>query len=124
MTLVNSAFEKQDMELIVHILNTLPNEYSKVVTSVEGIISLTLLDLQSKICVFWKCKFKEEKNTKDLAISVYKKFKGMCRNCGKQGHKSIDCHSKKPTLNKEKKKKNRDFKCYNCGKSVGTSESV
>ena len=52
-------------------------------------------------------------------MSVYTKFKGMCRNCGKQGHKSIDCRSKRPTLNDEKKKYNKDIKCYNCGKNAG-----
>ena len=68
MTMINSVFEKQDMELIAHILNKLPNEYSKVVTSVEGIMSLTLLDLQSKIHAFWKCKLKGEKSSKELAL--------------------------------------------------------
>ena len=119
MTMINSAFKKQDMEMIMHILNKLPNKYSKVVTSVEGLTSLALSDLQSKIRAFWKRKFKGEKNPKELALSVYTKFKGMCRNCAKQGHKSIDCRSKRPTLNDEKKKYNKDIKCYNCGKNVG-----
>ena len=74
MTMINSAFEKHDMEMIAHILNKLPNEYSKVVTSVEGLTSLTLSDLQSKIRAFWKRKFKGEKNPKELALSVYTKF--------------------------------------------------
>ena len=115
MTMINSAFEKQDMELIAHILNKLPSEYSKVVTSVEGIMSLTLLDLQSKIHAFWKHKFKGEKNPKELALSVYTKFKGIYRNCCKQGHKSIDCHSKKTTLNEGKKmKKPNDISIQIC----------
>ena len=35
MTMINSAFEKQVMEMIAHILNKLPNKYSDVVTSVK-----------------------------------------------------------------------------------------
>ena len=120
MTMINSAFEKQDMELIAHILNKLPNEYSEVVTSVEGITSLTLSDLQSKIRAFWKRKLKGEKNSKELALPIYTKFKGICRNCGKQGHKANDCRSKKATLNGDKSKtNNKDLKCFNCGKFAG-----
>ena len=59
-----------------------------------------------------------EKNHEELALSVYTKFKEMCRNCGKQGHKLIDCCSKRPALSNNKKKNNQDIKFYNCGKNA------
>ena len=53
-----------------------------------------------------------------------KQFKGKCRNCGKQGHKSTDCWEnennkhKRPNNYKQKKNgqhyNNPNIICYNC----------
>ena len=58
-----------------------------------------------------------------------KPFKGTCRNCGKIGHKAVDCRSKpqtnqgtnrSPSLQNRKSEKSqkpsgRNICCYNCG---------
>ena len=55
----------------------------------------TLTELKNKIRAFYKRKFKTEKSsTNEIALFAGGKFKGLCRNCGKQGHKSADCRSK------------------------------
>ncbi|XP_070023337.1 uncharacterized protein [Nicotiana sylvestris] len=37
-----------------------------------------------------------------------KKFKGNCHNCGKSGHKAVDCRAPKTDVQKKKNKKNQD----------------
>jgi hypothetical protein len=54
---VNKAYKKKDVELIAHISDKLTGEYSKVITVVEEMISITLSKLKSKICAFYKQKF-------------------------------------------------------------------
>ena len=49
MIAIDPTFVKQDMEMIAHIIDKLPNEYSKVVTTVEGTKMITLPDLKLKI---------------------------------------------------------------------------
>ena len=36
----------------------------------------------------------KENNKKEEALATYQPFKGKCRNCGKFGHKSVNCRSK------------------------------
>ena len=59
--IIQSALEKQDMNMIVDILNKIPSEYSRFVTSVDGITASFLSDLQSKVKAFWRHKFQERR---------------------------------------------------------------
>ena len=100
MTQINTSFQKQDIEVIVHIIDKLPSEYSEVITAVvEGMTAITLTELKNKIRAFYKRKFKTEKSYNEIALFAGGNFKSLCRNCGKQGHKSADC-----------------IKCFNCNK--------
>ena len=120
MTQINAKFEKEDEEVIAHILNKLPSEYSEVVTSVEGLSSVTLRDIKAKIRAFYKRKFSGNKNPSELALFAGGKFKGDCRNCGKQGHKASECRSKSNVAgDKGHKDKKAGIKCFNCNKFAG-----
>ena len=67
----DSAYEKKDLEMIAHILDKLPKEYSEVVTMVEAMPSLTLEDLKAKTRAFFKSKFKNEKSDGELALVAF-----------------------------------------------------
>ena len=86
--------------------------------------------LKKSIAAHWKLFIKEdEKEEKEVFYGEDKKkggykgkpkkrFKGDCRNCGKQGHKSADCRSKPsgeaPGKGGGDKEKNKNVTCYNC----------
>ena len=85
-------------------MNKLPKEYSEVITVIEGMGTITLSDLKSKLRAFYKRKFKDL-NTNEIALFANGKFKGLCKNCGKQGHKAADCRSKNNTAGANKETK-------------------
>ena len=65
-----------------------------------------------------------EKAPKELALSVYTEFKGINRNCGKQGHKSIDCSSKRPTQNNKKKRITETLNATSVERMPGTLQEI
>ena len=117
---IDATYEKKEIELVAHIIDKLPSGYSEIITVVEGMSTIALPELKQKIRAFYKRKFKGESKDNELALAVYTKFKGDCRNCGKQGHKAADCRSKNknagPNKDKDNKKK---LKCFNCNKYAG-----
>ena len=115
---IDESFGKKDAEMIAHIIDALPKGYSEVVTVVEGMSSLTLQELKAKIRAFYKRRFKNEKDKNELALFAGGKFKGNCKNCGKQGHKAAECRSKSNTAG-DKSKVNQGVKCFNCNKFAG-----
>ena len=120
MTQINPKYEKEDGEVIAHILRKLPSEYSDVVTAVEGMSSMTLRDIKTKIRAFHKRKIVGNKSAGELAMYAGGKFKGDCRNCGKQGHKASECRSKSNVAgDKGHKDKKTGIKCFNCNKFAG-----
>jgi hypothetical protein len=128
-TAIDSTFEKKDIEIVAHILDKLPAGYSEIITVVEGMPTITLSELKQKIRSFYKRKFKDESKDNELALTMIAKFKGNCRNCGKQGHKAADCCSKTKFAgglkdkNKQNNNKNNNgdgrIKCFNCNKYAG-----
>jgi len=85
---------------------------------------MSLDDLKSKFRAFYKRKFKGKPNDKELALpSFSSKYKGTCKNCGKQGHKAVDCRSKPAgtrVVNKSTKTTvGKGVKCFNCNKYAG-----
>jgi hypothetical protein len=92
---IGVIYTKADYEMVAHIVNKLPDEYSELVTLVEGrTTTITLVDLKSKIRTFFARKLKDSKTGNELALAFNKTFKGLCCKCGKQGHKAVDCRSK------------------------------
>jgi hypothetical protein len=70
---------------------------------------------------------KKAKKNNDVALAMtdggktkgYKKFKGVCHHCGKQGHKKVDCHQLKGQGGDgDNKYSKSEFKgkCFVCGK--------
>ena len=115
---IDTSFEKKEVEVIAHMMNKLPKEYSEVITVIEGMGTITLSDLKSKLRAFYKRKFKDL-NTNEIALFANGKFKGLCKNCGKQGHKAADCRSKSNTAGANKETKGKGVKCFNCNKYAG-----
>ena len=117
MAMIDSAYEKKDLEMISHILDKLPKEFSELVTMVEAMPSLTLKNLKAKIRVFFIRKFKNEKSDGELALAAFgTKFNGLCRSCGKQGHKAADCRVKNKTQGDGNRPPPKGF---NCNKHAG-----
>ena len=59
--MIDASHAKQDMEVVSHIINNLPKEYSEVVTTIEGINNLTLADINAKLQAFYKLRLKDKK---------------------------------------------------------------
>jgi len=110
--------------------------YQAVITSLNGKIGKKDFDdkdFYSEIIGYYemfiepfKSRFEQEgKTERHLALYTptggsqrgkpWKKFKGKCNKCGKQGHKARDCYAGK---NDEDGKSGKKFsgKCYNCNK--------
>ena len=117
-----------DEDLLIHVLNNLTTDYESMVELYERqltIGSVTLSDVRNGLnSKYLRLKNKKvEGNESETALFV-KTFKGKCRNCGKQGHKSVDCWEKEENKHKrpknyttEKKGKGRhnpNIICYNC----------
>jgi hypothetical protein len=115
---VNSPVDDED--LIIHIMNHLPNEYSELTTTLHAVdfSILNHIELQQKIRAYYKRKVEcKRSGEKGLAMAGYtKKFKGRCRECGKIGHKVADCKQKN-----EGGENKKNLECSNCGKK-GHSE--
>ena len=96
MKAINPSFEKKEMEVIANFIDKLPVENSKVVTVVKGMTTISINELKDKIRAFYKRKLKGTKSTKEISLFTQKN-KGICKNCGKQGHKADVCQSKMNT---------------------------
>ena len=103
-----TKYTKEDYEMVAHVINKLPSEYSELITLVESMTTtVSLLDLKHMVRTFYARKLKDNKAGNEMALFASKQFKGLCRNCGKQGHKASDCCSKEaiPRMG---------IKCFNC----------
>ena len=125
MKLIDTKFTKQDEELMAHILDKLPLEYSEVITTVEGQTTLTLDDLKSKIRAFYKRKFKSESSNekKRLLWLLLPSSKEHAETAAGKAIGANECRSKPAGTKSEKPKPiatvGKGLKCFNCNKFAG-----
>jgi hypothetical protein len=107
------GMNKDDDDLIRHVLNNLPKDYDSTVENLEDKMSkkeLTIEILRDKLNSRYEklSSNRDEKgdDTSDEKALVMggRKFKGNCRLCGKIGHKANDCWDNEK--NKDKRPKN------------------
>jgi len=97
-----------DEDLFVHVLNSLPKEYEVQINKLEeqfGSVKnpLTIQDMQNKLNMkFAQLKHQSEEQSEiDQVLVAFHFYKEKCENCGKFGHKSMECHSKSELTKKE-----------------------
>ena len=119
---IDASAAISEKDLMVKVINNLPEEYDVVVDGLEnklslsGDESLTVEKMRDKLNDRYQriLDHKEEDKGKgpvihDVALATYmKQFKGNCRHCGKIGHKKFECPD-----NPQKKANN--VKCWYCG---------
>ena len=104
--------EITDEDLIIHILNNLPEEYENMVEAMEIELEdrsnpLKLKTVRERL----RSKFQRLKKRNDIEddkalIVRHQQFKGTCRNCGKYGHKAKDCRSREKNRGQQKNNNN------------------
>ena len=120
--------EKTDAEVIAHILIMAPKEeYGEITRSLRvNERTQDLTEVKRTYQEFWKDYILTEGNSESKTGEAYhteeaggkkpwKRFKGTCNNCGKQGHKKVDCWELHPEKKKGGKPKGQEKrKCFNC----------
>ena len=119
---MKSSMDEED--LLIHILNNLPEAYESIIESSEKELSkgtLTLSNLKIDLRSKYKRIKKRDEEGMRTETSFIAQFKGRCHSCGKYGHKREDCSDKDSKTsntgggNKKKYDKSQ-IKCYNCQK--------
>jgi hypothetical protein len=142
MMIIDSKYEKTDIEMTAAILTKLPATYNTCVTAIklQGISTFDVMSLTAHLDEFHGRVIVGEHGTKKSGGSFAnyaqnkghksgtfgKKFKGTCRHCGKQGHKEVDCYAKKreegngggnqSNNTQGGGRDNSNIKCYRCNK--------
>jgi hypothetical protein len=116
--------EVKDSKMIAHIMTTLPKNLYE--TEIKNIQKGELKDYDDIPMAL-----RDQYNDYDVALTAndgtkkgYKKFKGSCHHCGKQGHKKSECRQLQNKNNGEQRagnggnENNGGFKgtCFVCGK--------
>ena len=101
---ISPDYEKKDQEMQAYILSKLPKGYSEVVTSEMKTLQVSSLrSVEKEILKFYRRKFKDKKEVEVLSIErtkkIRKRYKGLCKCCGFQGHKREDCYHKEKKCN-------------------------
>ena len=91
--------EINEDDFIIHILNNLPIKYENLVEAMEVELkditkTLSLKTVRERLRAKYQRLKKHEETEDEKALIARAQFKGMCRNCGKYGHKATDCRSK------------------------------
>jgi len=104
MKLANMSYTISDEQLIIHVLNNLPEEYDIQVSKLEGQLDdktnpLTIGDIRTELSLrYARIKNKngssnEKESGMEQAFAAFRRFKGKCNKCGKIGHKAAECRS-------------------------------
>ena len=122
---INEKYEKDDLQMKSHIMNSMSGGYDPVIVKFRGELAETsLIKIRKEIVLQYKSLLKTKgKGGSESALMAkhpFKKFKGNCRNCGKQGHKAVDCPSKSTeggggSGNVKSPVDKSNVTCYNCG---------
>jgi hypothetical protein len=107
------ASAKTNAEVIAHITTTAPKAYLIITTMVRNQTHTGTNPIRTvigKYADYWKANFEDayasEATTPKAGVALavvteghnkaktWKKYKGSCTYCGKQGHKAVDCHAK------------------------------
>ena len=97
--------EITDEDLIIHILNNLPEEYENMVEAMEIELEdktnpLKLKTVRERLrSKYQQLKKRTETEANKALIARHQQFKGTCRNCGKYGHKAKDCRTEDKNRN-------------------------
>ncbi len=87
----------QDEDYVAHVLTNLTNEYSELVTVLEGDLEdLTIQKLRERVGSFYRRKQKLVGSAEDNSQALIHIFKGRCNNCGTYGHKRTNCPKRTP----------------------------
>jgi hypothetical protein len=114
---INEDYAKKPYEIKAQMMGGLPVGFEDVRTKLSGNEDkLSVADMEREIRDKWKRQNLDKQGSSskkdNMAMHVersatvkkgFKKFKGRCRKCGKQGHKASDCKSDKKGV------------CFNCG---------
>ena len=116
--------EMSEVDLIIHILSNLPEEYEVAVSELErklkdDSIQLKMEDIRETLSSRYERIAKNDKTwEEEVAFAVFKKqSKGMCKKCGEYGHKSQEC----PKHQTRRYQKKFQGKCWYCGKEGHTA---
>ena len=112
-----------DQDFMIHVLNNLPVEYDVVLDGMESRLmlpdedanKLTIEDIRAKLNNRFERMDERESQAKQevaLIANFQRQFKGICRNCGKRGHKAADCPNRKP---EGRGRDNKKLIYYHCG---------
>ena len=124
---IKNTYMKDDTQMIAHVLSNLPETYKQVATNLKmkNMTPKNLEDLKDELDLYYKDNVKElkKKDTEEynnLAFATYnnnfRKFKGTCNYCGKQGHKMADRWQYKGKMSNNGDKNND---CNNNNKNNG-----
>jgi len=99
---VQGATTMTDHDFMEHILNNLPKEYESVVNNLENKLDdrtnpLTIQNIQEALNLkFERMKGKKSRGSdENEETALYAGgYKGVCFNCGKRGHKAVDCNER------------------------------
>ena len=140
--------KKSDADTIAHLITSVPRVYDPVITMITAKpITTTGLLAEAQVLLrnYWVRNIKEKytntpviSNKKHHEAYAYtstpetpavpmsaqkpwRKYKGMCKYCGKQGHRLENCYAKQRDEGKSPQQMNENnntngIKCYNCNK--------
>ena len=121
---IRGKTEMSEVDLIIHILSNLPEEYEVAVSELErklkdDSIQLKMEDIRETLSSRYERIAKNDKaREEEVAFMAFKKqFKGMCKKCGEYGHKSQDCPKHKTGRDQKKFR----GKCWYCGEEGHTA---